>query len=360
MLRAMGYAGAWHIDMSRCAQEQLPPQVYLAVSYYRRWALAWRRTLLERGFVDADEIAAGHALHPGKPLQRKLTADVVAAGHDARLVLPPAAGACPLQAGRPRAHAEHPSADATPGCRATCAAKSGVVELVHGCHAFPDSVAIGRGDDPQWLYTVVFDGREIWGADADPTLEDLDRRLRAVSRAGVTDDASPRIDRMPRDRCGVPSMPRDAEGPVFREPWEAQAFAMALALHERGLFTWPEWAATLGDEIKRAQAAGDPDTGETYYRHWLNALERLVAEKGVTDARDAGALPRRLGSRRRPHAARRSRSSFGRKISRRPSPPTHCAPAYAHAQAAHRRPTKRAGMRRSGANRDMSRSRRGA
>jgi nitrile hydratase accessory protein len=82
----------------------------------------------------------------------------------------------------------------------------------------------------------------------------------------------------------VPSIPCDAEGPVFREPWEAQAFAMALALHERGLFTWPEWAATLGDEIKRAQAAGDPDTGETYYHHWLNTLERLVAEKGVTTA----------------------------------------------------------------------------
>jgi nitrile hydratase accessory protein len=80
------------------------------------------------------------------------------------------------------------------------------------------------------------------------------------------------------------TIPRDAEGPVFREPWEAQAFAMALALHERGLFTWPEWAATLADEIKRAQAAGDPDTGETYYHHWLNTLERLVAEKGVTNA----------------------------------------------------------------------------
>ncbi len=82
----------------------------------------------------------------------------------------------------------------------------------------------------------------------------------------------------------VPSIPRDAEGPVFREPWEAQAFAIVLALHERGIFTWPEWAATLGAEIKRAQAAGDPDTGETYYRHWLAALERLVAEKGVTTA----------------------------------------------------------------------------
>jgi nitrile hydratase accessory protein len=87
-----------------------------------------------------------------------------------------------------------------------------------------------------------------------------------------------------RAAAAVPSIPCDAEGPVFREPWEAQAFAMALALHARGLFTWPEWAATLGAEIKKAQAAGDPDTGETYYRHWLATLERLVAEKGATDA----------------------------------------------------------------------------
>jgi nitrile hydratase accessory protein len=76
-------------------------------------------------------------------------------------------------------------------------------------------------------------------------------------------------------------VPCDAEGPVFREPWEAQAFAMALALHECGLFTWTEWAATLSGEIKRAQATGDPDTGETYYRHWLAALERLISAKGV-------------------------------------------------------------------------------
>lgn len=81
--------------------------------------------------------------------------------------------------------------------------------------------------------------------------------------------------------ASVPGIPRDDDGPVFREPWEAHAFAMALALHGRGLFTWSEWAATLADQIKRAQAAGDPDTGETYYRHWLATLEHLVAAKGV-------------------------------------------------------------------------------
>ena len=79
----------------------------------------------------------------------------------------------------------------------------------------------------------------------------------------------------------LPGIPRDDGGPVFREPWEAQAFAMALALHERGLFTWKEWAAALADEIRRAQQGGDPDNGETYYRHWLATLERVVAAKGV-------------------------------------------------------------------------------
>ena len=80
----------------------------------------------------------------------------------------------------------------------------------------------------------------------------------------------------------LPGIPRDATGPVFRAPWEAHAFAMALALHEKNLFVWTEWAAMLGEEIKKAQAAGDPDTGETYYHHWLATLERMVAEKGTT------------------------------------------------------------------------------
>lgn len=79
-----------------------------------------------------------------------------------------------------------------------------------------------------------------------------------------------------------PGMPRDADGPVFSAPWEAQAFAMTLALHERGLFTWPEWAEALAAQIAEAQAAGDPDTGQTYYLHWLAALEKLVASKGAS------------------------------------------------------------------------------
>jgi nitrile hydratase accessory protein len=79
------------------------------------------------------------------------------------------------------------------------------------------------------------------------------------------------------------NIPRDEDGPVFREPWEAEAFALAVSLNERGLFTWKEWAKILGEEIKKAQAAGDPDTGETYYQHWLATLERILSEKGIAD-----------------------------------------------------------------------------
>ncbi len=103
----------------------------------------------------------------------------------------------------------------------------------------------------------------------------------------------------------VPGIPRGPEGPVFQAPWEAHAFAMALALHERGLFSWGEWAAALADEIRRAQAAGDPDAGDTYYRHWLAALERLVVEKAAADPA-ALAMTRaawQSAARRTPHGA---------------------------------------------------------
>jgi nitrile hydratase accessory protein len=82
----------------------------------------------------------------------------------------------------------------------------------------------------------------------------------------------------------LPGMPTDAQGPVFREPWQAHAFALAVSLHQRGLFTWPEWAQALAQQIAAAQAAGDADLGDTYYHHWLAALETLVAAKGASSA----------------------------------------------------------------------------
>lgn len=81
----------------------------------------------------------------------------------------------------------------------------------------------------------------------------------------------------------LPRLPRDEEQPVFAEPWQAQAFALAVKLSEAGHFTWKEWAAVLAAELKAAADRGEPDDGSHYYEHWLSALERLVAAKGLTD-----------------------------------------------------------------------------
>lgn len=87
------------------------------------------------------------------------------------------------------------------------------------------------------------------------------------------------------DLRACPGLPLgDDSAPVFAAPWMAQAFAMALQLHQRGLFTWPEWAAALSAQISAAQARGDADLGDTYYQHWLAALEALVAAKGAAQA----------------------------------------------------------------------------
>lgn len=91
------------------------------------------------------------------------------------------------------------------------------------------------------------------------------------------------------DLALLPSLPRDDEGPVFAEPWQAQAFAMTLELHEAGHFTWPEWAEYLGREIAAAGRRGDPDLGDTYYLHWLAALEKIVADKGMTSSNELAA-----------------------------------------------------------------------
>jgi nitrile hydratase accessory protein len=83
--------------------------------------------------------------------------------------------------------------------------------------------------------------------------------------------------------AALPRLPHDEGGPVFREPWEAQAFALAVNLSEQGHFTWKEWAATLADELRAASERGEPDDGSHYYEHWLATLERLVTAKGLSD-----------------------------------------------------------------------------
>ena len=94
----------------------------------------------------------------------------------------------------------------------------------------------------------------------------------------------------PPELPDLPGLPHDADGPVFAAPWQAQAFAMTLALHERGLFNWGEWAQALSQAIAQAQGQGDPDLGDTYYHHWLHALETLLQAKGLASAATLTAL----------------------------------------------------------------------
>lgn len=91
-------------------------------------------------------------------------------------------------------------------------------------------------------------------------------------------------DRIPEtERLSLPRLPRNAEGPVFAEPWQAQAFALAVRLSEQGYFTWKEWAATLAEELAAPANRGEPDDGSRYYEYWLAALERLAIAKGLTN-----------------------------------------------------------------------------
>ena len=94
----------------------------------------------------------------------------------------------------------------------------------------------------------------------------------------------------PPDLSVLPGIPREESGPLFREPWEAQAFALAVHLRDRGLFSWREWAETLSAEIRAATAEGDPDLGDTYDLHWLAALEKLVVAKGAASADGLAAM----------------------------------------------------------------------
>ena len=170
MQRAMGYAGAWHIDHSRFAQERLPPATYLTASYYQRWALAMEQNIIERGYATPEELQAGHTQSPGQTLKRKLTPAVVQEGLTRSSFFRPPQGPARFKVGdRVRTKNIHPATHTRLPRYAR--GKLGVIERCHGCHMYPDSVAVDKGDDPQWLYTVVFDARELWGPDADPTIK---------------------------------------------------------------------------------------------------------------------------------------------------------------------------------------------
>ena len=169
MQRSLWAAKLWTIDMSRAAQEALPPHKYLAATYYERWLMGLEKRVEQFNLVSPDEMEAGHALHDGPTLQRVFKpedADKMNRGSFER----PSSAPAKFAAGdkvrtinfNPETHTRLPR---------YARDKVGEVEAVRGCHVYPDSVANGAGEDPQWLYTVVFSGAVLWGEDSDPSVK---------------------------------------------------------------------------------------------------------------------------------------------------------------------------------------------
>jgi nitrile hydratase len=168
---AMAMPGGWNIDMSRFAREDRPPQDYLGKSYFEIWLAGLERLMLARNLVASDEVEAGKPLHPAKPVARTLTPEGVAGmlhrgGPTERKATNPAVFAA---GDRVRAKMINPPTHTR--LPRYVRGHVGRVERVLGCHVFPDSNATGAGENPQWLYTVTFDGRELWGEDSDPNLK---------------------------------------------------------------------------------------------------------------------------------------------------------------------------------------------
>ena len=167
---AMSRPGGWNIDMSRFARENRPPEDYLSKSYFQIWLAGLETLMVERGLVSREEIEAGKVLLPPKPgvtpiAPKEVTPAIRRGGPTEREAKRPAMFAVGetvrMKDIHPVTHTRLPQ---------YVRGHLGTIELNHGCHVFPDTNSLGKGEDPQWLYTVRFDGPELWGGDADPTL----------------------------------------------------------------------------------------------------------------------------------------------------------------------------------------------
>jgi nitrile hydratase beta subunit len=167
---AMGTPGQWNLDMSRFARENRAPDDYLGKTYYQLWLAGLERLMQERGLVSKDELDAGRVLQPARPVERTLDVERVRAtlSRGGPTERKPKAPARFKLGDKVRTRNMHPPTHTR--LPNYVRGHLGTVELVHGCHVFPDSNSLGEGENPQWLYTVRFDGRELWGEGSDPTL----------------------------------------------------------------------------------------------------------------------------------------------------------------------------------------------
>ncbi|MBK8017617.1 MAG: nitrile hydratase subunit beta [Betaproteobacteria bacterium] len=169
LVRTILYTRAWNLDMFRDSQERLPASVYLMVSYYHRWFLGIVQSALEKGYVTQAELDAGHSLGPAKPVQRTMTLAEAPLAHIRGPFGRDATREARFRPGdRVRTINAHPVGHTRLPRYARD--KVGVIERVQGFHVYPDAVVAGKGEDPQWLYTVVMQGTDLWGPDSDPSV----------------------------------------------------------------------------------------------------------------------------------------------------------------------------------------------
>ena len=162
---AMGATGAWNLDASRHARERTPPAKYLSSSYYEIWLAGLDRLLLERGLVSRSELDAGRALEPAKPLPRRPTAETIPSVLETGVPTEREASAPARFAVGDRVRAKTMNPIGHTRLPRYARGRTGTIARIHGAHVFPDDHAHGRGENPQWLYSVAFEAREIWGAE---------------------------------------------------------------------------------------------------------------------------------------------------------------------------------------------------
>lgn len=166
---AMARPGGWTLDMSRFAREDRPPVEYLSLSYYEIWLAGLQRLLLERDLITEAELAEGRSLAPGSDFIVAVSPPAMAAAlaKGAPTERPPPAPPRFAVGQRVRAVNHHPVGHTR--LPRYVRGHVGTIERLQGCHVFPDSSAMGLGEQPAWLYSVRFEAAELWGARGDPT-----------------------------------------------------------------------------------------------------------------------------------------------------------------------------------------------
>jgi nitrile hydratase accessory protein len=276
LMAAMGAWRKWNLDASRFQRELMPPADYLRLSYYERRIVPLSELMLKSGLVTRAELRAESPIRDQRNRARRSRlkkcpfwfprgdrrGGMFRWGHAFRRVSTSELATC-IPWG-------------IPACRAMREERLGRSVGITECFFFRTLTLCSSARSRSMYIRCVL--RHVSCGETKPH-----RRTLCTLICGMTILNQPDSIPQPENLAALPRLPRDEGGPVFAEPWQAQAFALAVRLSAQGHFTWKEWAAALADELKAAADRGEPDDGSRYYHHWLAALERLVTAKRLSD-----------------------------------------------------------------------------